>query len=204
MVRAVALLALACAAAALAPPRGASSRLASRRFLFGGGKKDGGALSNVAGVMDQFKKAQEIAKKSQEMQQELAAAEFEGANADGTVTFKMNGQQQPVSAAAPGFDGEAAPPLDPAPLRAQLARLALAGQRVEMEVVETSFDECRLCAAAYAAAKCDASSLAPSLARTLARTLEPESLPRSARPSLDGELAALAALAPAPSRSRGS
>ena len=105
MVRAVALLALACAAAALAPPRGASSRLASRRFLFGGGKKDGGALSNVAGVMDQFKKAQEIAKKSQEMQQELAAAEFEGANADGTVTFKMNGQQQATACAAPGFDG---------------------------------------------------------------------------------------------------
>ena len=57
-----------------------------------------------------------------------------------------------VRVAAPGFDGEAAPPLDPAPLRAQLARLALAGQRVEVEVVETSFDECRLCAAAYAAA----------------------------------------------------
>merc|ERR1719478_998955 len=50
--------------------------------------------------MDQFKKAQEIAKKSQELQTELAAAEFEGASADGSVTFKMNGQQQPVSAAA--------------------------------------------------------------------------------------------------------
>merc|ERR1719174_2405341 len=55
--------------------------------------------------MDQFKKAQEIAKKSQELQTELAAAEFEGASSDGSVTFKMNGQQQPVSAAAPGFDG---------------------------------------------------------------------------------------------------
>ena len=58
--------------------------------------------------MDQFKKAQEIAKKSQELQTELAAAEFEGSSADGAVTFKMNGQQQPVGAAAPGFDGKSA------------------------------------------------------------------------------------------------
>merc|ERR1719405_289040 len=79
----------------------------TRQFLFGGKKEGGGggALGNVAGVMDQFKKAQEIAKKSQELQQELAAAEFEGASEDGKVTFKMNGQQQPISASAPGFDG---------------------------------------------------------------------------------------------------
>ena len=96
--------------------------------------------------MDQFKKAQEIAKKSQELQTEqarrsqsdafslldgaeatpstrrllsfsqhrLAAAEFEGASADGAVTFKMNGQQQPVSAAAPGFDGKSAEDLSKA------------------------------------------------------------------------------------------
>ena len=64
--------------------------------------------------MDQFKKAQEIAKKSQELQTELAAAEFEGASSDGSVTFKMNGQQQPVSAAAPGFDGKSAEDLSKA------------------------------------------------------------------------------------------
>ena len=72
------------------------------------------APAQVAGVMDQFKKAQEIAKKSQELQTELAAAEFEGASADGSVTFKMNGQQQPVSAAAPGFDGKSAEDLSKA------------------------------------------------------------------------------------------
>mmetsp|Transcript_20750 Transcript_20750/g.65267 ORF Transcript_20750/g.65267 Transcript_20750/m.65267 type:complete len:100 (-) Transcript_20750:32-331(-) len=55
--------------------------------------------------MDQFKKAQEIAKKSQELQKELSVAEFEGASADGACTFTMNGQQQPVKAGAPGFDG---------------------------------------------------------------------------------------------------
>ena len=84
--------------------------------MFGGKKEGGGggALGNVAGVMDQFKKAQEIAKKSQELQTELAAAEFEGASADGSVTFKMNGQQQPVSAAAPGFDGKSAEDLSKA------------------------------------------------------------------------------------------
>merc|ERR1719487_2321053 len=64
--------------------------------------------------MDQFKKAQEIAKKSQELQTELAAAEFEGSSADGAVTFKMNGQQQPVSAAAPGFEGKSAEDLSKA------------------------------------------------------------------------------------------
>ena len=92
---------------AFAPPRAAPARSLARRDLFGGGgkKEGGGALSNVAGVMDQFKKAQEIAKKSAELQKELGAAEFEGANADGTVTFKMNGQQQATACAAPGFDG---------------------------------------------------------------------------------------------------
>ena len=101
---------------AFAPPRAAPARSLARRDLFGGGGADegGGALSNVAGVMDQFKKAQEIAKKSQELQTELAAAEFEGASADGSVTFKMNGQQQPVSAAAPGFDGKSAEDLSKA------------------------------------------------------------------------------------------
>ena len=80
----------------------------TRQHLFGGKKEGGGGgeLGNVAGVMDQFKKAQEIAKKSQELQTELAAAEFEGASADGAVTFKMNGQQQPVSAGRPGLRRE--------------------------------------------------------------------------------------------------
>ena len=102
-------------AASFSPARQHASPL-TRQHLFGGKKEGGGggALGNVAGVMDQFKKAQEIAKKSQELQTELAAAEFEGASADGSVTFKMNGQQQPVSAAAPGFDGKSAEDLSKA------------------------------------------------------------------------------------------
>lgn len=65
--------------------------------LFGGGNKQGGALSNVAGVVDQFKKAQQIAKKSQEMQAELTSQIVEGKSADGMITFSMTGQQIPVS-----------------------------------------------------------------------------------------------------------
>ena len=95
------------AAAFMAPAQ--APQTLTRHHLFGGKKEGGGggALGNVAGVMDQFKKAQEIAKKSQELQTELAAAEFEGASADGSVTFKMNGQQQPVSAAAPASTARA-------------------------------------------------------------------------------------------------
>ena len=104
MVRVLSLL-LPGAAAFMAPAQ--APQTLTRQHLFGGKKEGGGggALGNVAGVMDQFKKAQEIAKKSAELQKELGAAEFEGANADGTVTFKMNGQQQATACAAPGFDG---------------------------------------------------------------------------------------------------
>ena len=76
--------------------------------LFGGGKKEGGgALSNVASVMDQFKKAQEIAKKSQELQAALAATIVDG-KCEG-VTVQLTGQQTPVGASIEsldGFDGE--------------------------------------------------------------------------------------------------
>ena len=60
-------------AAAFTPARQHASPL-TRQHLFGGKKEGGGggALGNVAGVMDQFKKAQEIAKKSQELQTEQA------------------------------------------------------------------------------------------------------------------------------------
>ena len=104
MVRVLSLL-LPGAAAFMAPAQ--APQTLTRQHLFGGKKEGGGggALGNVAGVMDQFKKAQEIAKKSADLQKDLAAAEFEGANADGTVTFKMNGQQQATGCAAPGFDG---------------------------------------------------------------------------------------------------
>ena len=60
-------------AASFSPARQHASPL-TRQHLFGGKKEGGGggALGNVAGVMDQFKKAQEIAKKSQELQTEHA------------------------------------------------------------------------------------------------------------------------------------
>ena len=57
-----------------------------------------------------------------------------------------------VVVSAPAAGGVAAPPFDAGPLRRQLAPLARGGTRVEIEVVPTSFDDCRLCAAAYAAA----------------------------------------------------
>ena len=57
-----------------------------------------------------------------------------------------------VVVSAPAAGGVAAPPFDAGPLRRQLAPLARGGTRVEVEVVPTSFDDCRLCAAAYAAA----------------------------------------------------
>merc|ERR1719426_772690 len=83
--------------------------------------------------MDQFKKAQEIAKKSQELQTELAAAEFEGASSDGSVTFKMNGQQPPVSAAAPGFEGKSAEDLSKAFFRGHGRRAGQVAGRDERE-----------------------------------------------------------------------
>ena len=71
MVRVLSLL-LPGAAAFMAPS--ATPAPLTQQFLFGGKKEGGGggALGNVAGVMDQFKKAQEIAKKSQELQTEHA------------------------------------------------------------------------------------------------------------------------------------
>ena len=75
--------------ARFSPARPKASPL-TRQYLFGGKKEGGGggggAFGNMAGVMDQFKKAQEIAKKSQELQAELANQEFEGTSADGSVT----------------------------------------------------------------------------------------------------------------------
>lgn len=99
--------------AAFAPSR-TDVRAPTRRSLFGGGKKEGGgALSNVAGVMDQFKKAQEIAKKSADLQAELSKTEFEGTNEEAsgkapTHFFSMSGQQVPSKARVEGFDGMSA------------------------------------------------------------------------------------------------
>ena len=78
MVRVLSLL-LPGAAAFMAPAQ--APQTLTRQHLFGGKKEGGGggALGNVAGVMDQFKKAQEIAKKSQELQTEQARRSQSGA-----------------------------------------------------------------------------------------------------------------------------
>lgn len=80
------------------------------RYLFGGGKKEGGgALSSVAGVVDQYKKAQQIAKKSAELQAELGKTIVEGQSEDGKILVTITGQQTPVSASVEtldGYDGE--------------------------------------------------------------------------------------------------
>ena len=46
--------------------------------------------------MEQFKKAQEIGKRTQEMQKELEAMEVTGASSDGTVSVVVTGQNKPV------------------------------------------------------------------------------------------------------------
>lgn len=56
--------------------------------LFGGGKKDAGAAKKAPGMMDQlamFKKAQEVAKKKQQLDEELKKMSFKGKSADGKV-----------------------------------------------------------------------------------------------------------------------
>merc|ERR1712194_374901 len=59
----------------------------SQLGLFGGGSKEGG--DGKAGMMDQlamFKKAQEMAKKKNDLDKELASETFAGSGADGKVT----------------------------------------------------------------------------------------------------------------------
>lgn len=73
---------------------------ATSLHLFGGGKKDGedkpGLGGNMGNMMEQFKKAQEIAKKTKELQDELQKTEVEGVSASGNVKVTLTGQQKPV------------------------------------------------------------------------------------------------------------
>ena len=89
-----------------------------------------------------------------------------------------------VVVSAPAAGGVAAPPFDAGPLRRQLAPLARGGTRVEVEVVPTSFDDCRLCAAAYAAAlKSQSSPVRPDTrpVSPLDTTLDPPASPLTLR-----------------------
>lgn len=50
----------------------------------------------MGNMMEQFKKAQEIAKKTKELQDELQKTEVEGVSASGNVKVTLTGQQKPV------------------------------------------------------------------------------------------------------------
>ena len=68
-------------------PTPTTTSLPSQLSLFGGGSKDGDAKPG-GGMMDQlamFKKAQEMAKKKQKLDQELSSETFKGVAADGKV-----------------------------------------------------------------------------------------------------------------------
>jgi hypothetical protein len=76
--------------------------------LFGGGNKDG--APKQPGMMDQlamFKKAQEMAKKKQQLDNELAAETFTGSAADGkvTVTCKFAPSKNPMDP-QPGYEAQ--------------------------------------------------------------------------------------------------
>mmetsp|Transcript_29270 Transcript_29270/g.78587 ORF Transcript_29270/g.78587 Transcript_29270/m.78587 type:complete len:190 (+) Transcript_29270:27-596(+) len=72
------------------------------RMLFGGGaKKEGGGGGGPGGMgmgnmMEQFKKVQEIQKKTKELQEAMAVARIDGASASGAVKVVMSGEQIPI------------------------------------------------------------------------------------------------------------
>uniref|UniRef100_A0A7S1BEQ4 Nucleoid-associated protein n=1 Tax=Corethron hystrix TaxID=216773 RepID=A0A7S1BEQ4_9STRA len=78
--------------------RSATFKSSTSLNLFGG-KKDGekGGGGGMGDMMENFKKAQEIGKKTQALQAELAECSIDGTGADGKVTVTINGQQKPKS-----------------------------------------------------------------------------------------------------------
>ena len=94
-------------------PQPSSTQHSTRLNLFGGGGDKGAKKGPGGGMMDQlamFKKAQEVAKKKQTLDQELAKEEYVGTAVDGKVkaTFKFipgAGMMDPnPSYEATGFD----------------------------------------------------------------------------------------------------
>lgn len=66
--------------------------------LFGGGNKDGGGAKKQPNMMDQlamFKKAQEIAQKKKDIENELAKMDYSGSAADGKVTATIKVSNSP-------------------------------------------------------------------------------------------------------------
>mmetsp|Transcript_21574 Transcript_21574/g.27223 ORF Transcript_21574/g.27223 Transcript_21574/m.27223 type:complete len:172 (-) Transcript_21574:18-533(-) len=90
-------------------PSSTSGMASTSLNLFGGKKEGGGAGGNpMGGMMDQlamFKKAQEIAKKKQELDNEIAEMDIIGTAADGKikVTVQYVPAQLPVNP-SPGYD----------------------------------------------------------------------------------------------------
>eukprot|EP00567_Pseudictyota_dubia_P002429 CAMPEP_0197466908 /NCGR_PEP_ID=MMETSP1175-20131217/65295_1 /TAXON_ID=1003142 /ORGANISM="Triceratium dubium, Strain CCMP147" /LENGTH=169 /DNA_ID=CAMNT_0043002965 /DNA_START=62 /DNA_END=571 /DNA_ORIENTATION=- len=109
-VSAVASLLLVASASAFAPstrPNAISIETSTSLGLFGG-KKEGGGGGGGGGMMDQlamFKKAQEVAKKKNELDKELQAVDTIGSAADGNVkvTVKYVPPQLPANP-NPGYD----------------------------------------------------------------------------------------------------
>merc|ERR1719199_109684 len=83
----------------------------TRLHLFGKDAAKPGAPGGVGalgGMMEQFKKAQEIAAKTKQMQEELKEARVEATAMDGKVKVVLTGQQQPLEVEiAPDAMGDA-------------------------------------------------------------------------------------------------
>ncbi len=56
----------------------------------------GFGLPNFGQITEAFKKAQQIQKDAQKLQEELDSMEIEGTSADGRVTISLSGNQQPL------------------------------------------------------------------------------------------------------------
>ena len=90
MMKSIVFLSLVSLASAFTPS--VSQKSGSALNLFGGGNKEKKAPGG-GGMMDQlamFKKAQEMAKKKQQLDEELKLITFEGVGADGKVKGKFN------------------------------------------------------------------------------------------------------------------
>uniref|UniRef100_A0A7S2WN77 Nucleoid-associated protein n=1 Tax=Rhizochromulina marina TaxID=1034831 RepID=A0A7S2WN77_9STRA len=69
-------------------------------MLFGGGgkKEDGAKKPGMGDMMEQFKKVQEIGRKTKELQKELAEMQIEEKSEDESVSVTISGQQAMLSA----------------------------------------------------------------------------------------------------------
>lgn len=137
-------------ASAFAPSPTTSSS-PSQLGLFGGGNKDGESKPG-GGMMDQlamFKKAQEMAKKKQQLDNELAAEVYKGEAADGKVTVdcKFSPSKNPMDpqpdykAAGFDFDQEWFDAASPEDLSAAVKDALMNGIEVTNEAVKEKYKQ---------------------------------------------------------------